>query len=244
VDKSGGYQVQNKNIRCKTCKDETGFLIRGEDGIDRWRICDVCKDWRKAEKIMSQSRITDEFSKKSFDNFDSKDRPLAIVQAYEAAITFRDEFQFIRKERRNSIALLGIPGCGKTHLSMAITNDLIRQNVPVIYFPWVEGFNELKDNLDELETRIGLLQRIDVLFIDDMWKGRKEPTPFQVEQAFAIINYRYMNKLPILVSSEHDIDSMCRFDMAIGSRIYEMCKDFCVVIHGEPKQFNYRLRED
>lgn len=193
---------------------------------------------------MEQSRITEEFKTKRLANFKSSQCLPVIQDAYQAALTYLDEFDIIKRSSRNSISLLGSPGSGKTHLLMAITNELIESGIPVIYFPWVEGFNELKGNLEELDERIGILQRIEVLYIDDMWKGREKPTPFQLEQSFAIINYRYMNKLPILISSEYDIDAMCAFDMAIGSRIYEMCKDFCVVIRGDPKQINYRLWSD
>lgn len=207
-------------------------------------MCLECKDWRKAEKVMKQSRITEEFRSKSFDNFQMRCMPLIVQQSCHAASTYAEDFELLRNNRQNSLALLGVPGCGKTHLCMAVANRLIQSGHPVIYFPWVEGFNELKDNLDELEERIGILQRVNILYIDDMWKGRKTPTDFQIEQAFAIINYRYMNKLPILISSEYDIDAMCKFDMAIGSRIYEMCKDFCVVIQGNYKEINYRLREE
>ena len=87
------------------------------------------------------------------------------------------------------------------------------------------------------------MQKAEVLFIDDMWKGRKEPTPFQIEQMFAVINDRYMEKRPVLISSEKDIDQMCDFDEAIGSRINEMCKDFRVLLKGG-RELNYRLRED
>lgn len=234
----------SKTVKCQKCRDELGFLIRDEEGRELWRPCDVCRTWRRAERIMKQSRITEEFQSKSFDNFEMARRPQIVQDAKRCAESYFNEFEYIRNERQNSIALLGLPGCGKTHLLMAVANGLIKQGIPVIYFPWVEGFNELKDNLDELEERIGLLQRIDMLYIDDMWKGRKDPTPFQLEQTFAIINYRYLNKLPILVSSEYDIDAMCGFDMAIGSRIYEMAKDYLVVIHGAPKQLNFRLKED
>lgn len=193
---------------------------------------------------MRQSKITPEFKSKLFKNFEFNSAPTIVKEAHDAAGHYARKFPEIMKTRRNSLALLGLPGSGKTHLCMAVSNHLIRCGHPVIYFPWIEGFNELKDNLDELEERIGLLQRVSVLYIDDMWKGRKTPTDFQIEQAFAIINYRYMNNLPLIVSSEFDVDAMCGFDMAIGSRIYEMCKDYCVVIKGDYKELNYRLRED
>ncbi|WP_238162454.1 ATP-binding protein [Cohnella sp. AR92] len=232
---------EEKSYRCQTCKDEMGYLVRDEEGVEKWRMCVDCRDWRKAETVMKQSKITEEFMSKTFKGFQHETRPQIVQDAYQAAYEYAKEFPNIRNNRFNSLALLGDPGCGKTHLCMAVANHLMRKGVPVIYFPWVEGFNEMKNNLADLETRIGLMQRIDVLYIDDMWKGRKTPTDFQIEQTFAVVNYRYMNKKPILVSSEFDVDAMCKFDMAIGSRIFEMAREFCVVVHGDAKQVNYRL---
>lgn len=229
---------------CQTCNDEQGYLVRDENGEEKWRICEMCRISRRADRIMGQSKITPEFKTKLFKNFEFEKMPSIVKDAHYAAGNYARKYPEIKRTRRNSMALLGMPGSGKTHLCMAISNHLIRTGEPLIYFPWVEGFNELKDNLNELEERVGLLQKVNVLYIDDMWKGRKVPTDFQIEQAFAIINYRYMNNLPVIVSSEFDVDAMCKFDMAIGSRIYEMCKDFCVVIQGDYKEINYRLRED
>lgn len=220
------------------------MITRNAEGYEVWKPCPVCTPLRKAKRIMKQSRITEEFQSKSFDNFKVRNIDKTVHSAKNCAEAYTEFFDIFRIDRKNSIALLGVPGCGKTHLLMAVSNDLLRRNVPVIYFPWVEGFNELKANLDTLDERIRILQQVDVLFIDDMFKGRKEPTEFQQEQAFAIINHRYLNKLPILVSSECDIDTMCGFNMALGSRIYEMCKDYCVVIKGDPKVLNYRLLEN
>ena len=58
---------------------------------------------------------------------------------------------------------------------------------------------------------------------------------------FEIINYRYYNCLPIIVSTEFTVDMLLAFDEGVGSRIYEMCKRYVVEI---PKgiENNYRLR--
>lgn len=163
--------------------------------------------------------------------------------AYHCARTYLERFDRIREERHNGIALLGRPGSGKTHLLMAVANGLMLRGVSVLYFPWVEGFNEIKDDLSLCEERINRMQKVEVLFIDDMWKGRTKPTDFQIEQMFAVINYRYMEKKPVLISSEKDIDQMCDIDEALGSRINEMCKDFRVILKGG-RELNYRMRED
>jgi len=205
-----------------------------------WKWCEHCREKRQIRRLFKSSRITEEFQKLGFDNFITEGRPQPVVDAYYTALKYVSNFDKIRNERKNSIALLGKPGSGKTHLLTAIANRLLKKGVGVLYFPWVEGFNEIKDDLSTLESRIHHMSTVSVLFIDDLFKGRKEPTPFQLEQLFAIINYRYLNHLPILISSEKDIDQICDYDEAIGSRIYEMCKDYTVILKGD-KNLNYRL---
>lgn len=140
------------------------------------------------------------------------------------------------------MCLLGRPGAGKTHLLMATANSLLEKGTEVVYFPWVEGCADLKSSFDLLAEKIQKLQTVEVLYIDDLFKGRERPTDFQLEQIFAIINYRYLNRLPVIISSEWTIARMCEFDEATGSRINEMCRDYKVVLDGEG--INYRLKDE
>ena len=190
---------------------------------------------------MKSSQITEEFQKKTFGNFNTEGRPEVVVKAFQTARRYVIDFPKIKHTRQNSAALLGRPGSGKTHLIMAIANNLIQKGVEVVYFPWVEGFNELKSDFERAEERISRLQRAEVLFIDDLFKGREKPTPYQLEQLFAIVNYRYLENLPILTSSERTIAEMCEIDEAIGSRINEMCRDYKVILTGGI-ELNYRLQ--
>lgn len=194
---------------------------------------------------MKASDITDEFKKIGFKNFIRDGKPQPINDAYECALSYFNSFLSIQNDRANSISLLGQPGAGKTHLLTAISNNLIqRKNVPVLYFPYVEGFNDLKDDFDKLEAKLERMKEVDVLFIDDLFKpvkGKPRATEWQVEQLYAVINSRYLNHKPILVSSELVVDEIVDVDEALGTRIYEMCKDFTVVIQGDRKILNHRL---
>lgn len=241
------------SYQCEECKDNEGYFKKVDEEIsvkgvptmikmDRWVDC-KCKLDREIQRTFKSSKVTEEFLRKRFDNFILDNRPACIRHAFNTAKAYSYHFQSFRNFRENSVCALGNPGSGKTHLLMAVANELMNQNVKVLYFPWVEGFNEIKDDLSQMDERISRLQKVDVLFIDDMWKGRKSPTEFQIEQAFAIINYRYMEKKPILISSERSIDQMCDIDEALGSRINEMCKDFRIVMKGG-RELNYRLREE
>jgi DNA replication protein DnaC len=226
--------------KCTKCNDNEGYLVK-QDDYEVWKFCE-CRNKKNIERSFKSSKITFEFSKKTFDNFDIADLKPIVRSAFHLSKSYLINFDTLKNERKNSICILGNVGSGKTHLLMAIANGLLNKGVNVLYFPWVEGFNEIKDDFSLMEKRVNNMQKVDVLFIDDMWKGRKNPTEFQMEQAFAIINYRYMENKPILISSERTIDEMCDFNEAIGSRINEMCKDFRVIIGGE--KTNYRMREE
>lgn len=238
-EEKSAVSIDEKKYQCRKCKDEEGYIVRNDNGIEVWKFCE-CRDKKRIQRLMKASQITDEFKKKSFSNFRCEGRPALIQDAYETVVEYWEAIPEIKDSRKNSIALLGIPGCGKTHLLMAVSNNLLDNGHGVLYFPWVEGFNDLKADFDLAEEKIRRMQSVEFLFIDDLFKGRKEPTDYQREQLFAVVNYRYLNNKPILISSEWDFDQICRFDMGVGSRLYEMCKDFAVQIKGG-KELNYRL---
>ncbi len=211
-------------------------------GIETWIDCE-CVARRRVARLMETSNITSEFRQKGFKNFTTDGRPPIVAEAKRVAIQYAKDYisKFPALEgKRRSVALLGRPGCGKTHLLMAVANNLIDSGVQVTYFPWVEGFNELKDDFDRLESRVTALKRTEVLFIDDLFKGRDKPTSWQIEQLFGIVNARYLEGRPMLISSERSIIEMCGYDEAIGSRINEMCRGYKVTLEGGP-ELNYRL---
>lgn len=233
----------NKSItyQCQNCQDNGGYIKKDDQGLEVYAVCN-CFTQGRAERIVNSSKITFEFRKKTFQSFEPAYLQDIVRNAHMCAIMYSGNFDDIRHNRINSVALLGQSGCGKTHLLMAIANQLMDKGVPLLYFPFVEGFNEIKSNFDEMEAKINKMQTIDVLFIDDLFKGRSQPTAFQLEQMFAVINYRYMNNLPMLISSEKSIEEIIGFDEAIGSRIYEMTREYRVELKG--KDLNYRLRSE
>ncbi len=200
---------------------------------------------------MASSHISPEFQKISFGSFRVEGRPACVLRAYESAQFYSHNFDVLRLRRQNSMALLGPSGAGKTHLLVAVSNALLSQGIGVHYFPWVEGSGDLRDAVkghgDSVTRLLGALKNSDVLYVDDLYKGRKEPTEFQLEFLFDVVNFRYLNQLPILVSSERDIEGLCEVDEAIGSRIYEMCSHFLInmrLTDGEQTEgmnLNYRL---
>jgi DNA replication protein DnaC len=224
---------------CEVCKDEGGKFYF-ENGIEYFSECQ-CQIKAKTERLFKSSQITFEFRKKTFNNWDNAWLADEVRAAHKCSLDYASRFDSIRNTRNNSISLLGKSGAGKTHLLSAISNTLLNKNIQVFYFPFVEGFNELKSDFDALNNRIEKMKKVEVLFIDDLFKGRKENTQFQIEQMFGVVNYRYMNNLPILISSEKTVDELLKIDEALGSRIYEMSKNHTIELLGEG--VNFRMRK-
>ena len=59
--------------------------------------------------------------------------------------------------------------------------------------------------------------------------------------AFEIINYRYINHLPTIVSTEKTPQELVAIDEATGSRIIELAGGNVFSVARDPKR-NYRLR--
>ena len=76
-----------------------------------------------------------------------------------------------------------------------------------------------------------------VLLIDDLFKG--SVTASDINIVFEIVNHRYFNNLPMIISTEKKIDELLKIDEAIGSRILEMCGDYNIELNG--KKLNYRI---
>ncbi len=234
------------------CRDETGILVVADNGDYAWRICD-CVPRRRVQRLMKSSHITPEFQRIGFEDFVREGRPACTHRAYESAVFYAQNFERLRDSEQNSMALLGPPGTGKTRLLIAVANALLARGIGVHYFPWVEGSNDLRDAVhdsgESMKRLRDALKTVDVLYIDDLFKGRKEPTQFQLEFLFDVVNFRSLNHRPILVSSERDIDGLCDVDEGIGSRIYERCRDFTVIMHLTAQEkdrgmiLNYRLAQ-
>lgn len=140
----------------------------------------------------------------------------------------------------------GQPGCGKTHICTAIVNDLIKKGRAARYMIWQDEITNIKQHINEAEIYDGLinpLKKADVLYIDDFFKVGKGAlvTAADVNATFKIINYRYNEDLPTIISSELSVAQIFKVDEALGSRIAEMTKGRELYVSPGPTR-NYRTR--
>ena len=144
----------------------------------------------------------------------------------------------------------GQSGSGKTHLCTAVGRNRLLAGDEVRYMPWREKISEIKGMSLDNERRADILhgfKTAQVLYIDDLFKtgraadGSSNPTGADIGLAFEIINHRYINHLPTIVSTEKTPQELVEIDEATGSRIIEMAGGNVYSI-GRDQKRNYRLR--
>lgn len=222
---------------CQECRD-TGWVMLMQDGYEVMRRCN-CYAVSRVKELAERSGLSGEFRKKSFDSFETFGNPV-LVNARNKAVNYIKNFMETRHGRYNSIMFCGQPGSGKTHLGTAICSSLMATGIPAIYMPYRNAMTKIKQSItDEASYSkvLGMYMDADVLYIDDMLKGKLTETDVNV--MYEIINYRYMGNLPLVISTEKSLEGLLEFDEATGSRIIEMCMGNIVWIEG--RELNYRM---
>ncbi len=141
--------------------------------------------------------ISDETLNASFDDV-YIDKPTK-KQARNACLNFVTNID----NSKTGIYLCGEFGIGKTYLLSCIANELARKGKSVlyVYFPdLVRYLNGLIYENNKLEEQITSLKECDVLILDDL--GAEYLNSWFRDQVLGpVLNYRYLSKKPICVSS-------------------------------------------
>lgn len=246
---AGSFTTETEvKYECDICKDTEWIDIKDENGLFISSAPCKCREARIYRRLLDASGITKAFLEKRLDNF--KVNSKQSQRSKDAAVMYANNFNSIRKTKNNSMAFLGQVGSGKTHLSIAIANELMSRNIGVRYMQYRESITKIKQLAADEENytrEINKYKSASVLLIDDLYKNAtyKNRAGYEVlndadkRAMFEIINYRYFNNAPIIISSEYLMNNILDFDEGIGSRILEMCKGHVVEING--RENNYRL---
>lgn len=231
-----GRNQETNKYKCDLCQD-TEFIYIPE--TNTCREC-KCKQVNTYRHLYDKSGITRLFATKTFENFKIEGKAKVVQSAKRAAENYVNNFSGIE-----SLAFLGESGAGKTHLCIAVSNELLKQNKGVLYMQYREALTSMKQHyIDKNNAGDSIYQKeiekyktAPVLYIDDLYKGKISETDVNI--MFELINHRYINMFPIIISSEMSCESILQVDKAIGGRILEMCKGNIVEFDGI--QFNHRL---
>lgn len=185
---------------------------------------------RKVEKNIKNSKMSKRNLNYKFDNFETNNSNKKVFNNLK-----NYSEKLVNGIEKKGLILVGNNGVGKTHLACSIANKLIENGIPVIYGTLINLLAELRNSYDtdndisEMEI-IKLYENVALLIIDDL--GKEKPSEWGLEKLFTIINSRYENNLPVIITTNYNQNSLVQrlsingeieTAKSIISRLYEMC---------------------
>ena len=228
-------------LDCPKCrnKGKIAFLAPGEDDMIIQECS--CMNARKSIWRMEKSGLKNVIREQTFEAFQ-------VTQPWQE--TAKEKAMDYARNLEGWLLFCGQPGSGKTHLCTAVCRERLLKGDAVVYMSWREEISQLKAlalDSQERSQRMEALQEAQILYLDDLFKtgrsadGSSNPTVAEINLTFEILNHRYINHLPTIVSTEKTPEELIDIDQALGSRIVERAENHTVHIQHNPKR-NYRLR--
>ncbi len=170
-------------------------------------------------RLYSLSNL-DELDHLTFDNF--QPRGLIGLKEYQAdSIEFAyNQAQQFAQSLQGWLFLEGDYGSGKTHLAAAIANYSVGLGVPTLFLTVPDLLDTLRfsynDPEETFEQRFEDIRRISLLIMDDF--GTQNATTWAQEKLFQILNFRYVNQLPLVVTTNQSPEEI---EGRISSRLLD-----------------------
>lgn len=211
---------------CPICKG-SGFvhplLPTGKPDFGRVVACHCLQKHLEKEhqaRLQRYSGLAELHKNMKFDNFDLNrvnllpEQCVNLEMAYETAVNFA-------KEPDGWVVFEGVNGCGKTHLAAAIANEQIKAGKPVLFVVVPDLLDHLrytfspesKVSYDELFEEV---RNTPLLILDDF--GEQSTTPWAQEKLYQVINHRYNERKPTVITTCRSLDEM---ESRISSRLVD-----------------------
>lgn len=213
------------------------------DYLDMHYTCEKCQDTGYAngtfcscltelsgKLAVQELNQSVQFEQCSFSNFSlayyngqHTENGMSCYKAMERVLFFCQEYASHFSLASPSILMFGKTGLGKTHLSLAIANEVLKRGFSVLYDSVInflrqiekEHFGREEKGTDTLE----LLLSCDLLILDDL--GTEFRSQFYQSAVYNIINTRMNRNKPTIISTNMDYDGISyHYDERITSRIF------------------------
>ena len=201
---------------CPRCHGK-GFIIKGgnpDDPTSGTMVpcdCRIRKFGDSGKKARISNANLGGYEQMTFDSFSVEGRG-ALREEQITNLTYaRDCAKAFAENPSGWLFFTGRYGTGKTHLAAAIANRVLETGTDVIFQPVPDLLDQLRMSYgntgESFEERFDRIRSVPLLILDDL--GAQSATAWAEEKLYQIINYRYVNKLPTVVTSNvnpRDID--------------------------------------
>lgn len=177
----------------------------------------------------------DAYRKWTFDKDDGKQPNMEMAKIY--ADHFMDDFF------KTGMGLLfwGNVGRGKTFSAACIANQLIENNIPVM----MTSFAKIVDDVFSVQDKSEYFKefsRFKLLIIDDL--GTERDTNYAMEQVYKVIDDRYKNNLPMIITTNLSVNDLKNPKKVEYSRIYDRILEKCTPVEFRGKNYREQIRNE
>lgn len=147
-------------------------------------------------------------------------------KAYTRCRQYAERFEEMSKKNQG-LLLWGGVGTGKTFSAACIANVLLDKGISVVMTSFARLLGTGRGFDIDSET-VDRLNRARVLIIDDL--GAERNTDFALEKVYSIIDRRYKSGLPMILTTNLDLQEMQNCEDIRYKRIYERILEVCYPI--------------
>jgi DNA replication protein DnaC len=221
---SGAEEEPSPSANCPICKGAGVVhprLPSGKPDYSRVVPCRCTQQERDKERKARLQRYSGLDLKllknMTFDNFKKRvnlppEEQDNLEEAHRLALDFA-------KSPEGWLVLVGVTGCGKTHLAAAIANYRLKEGKPVKFVVVPDFLDHLRSTFspespvtyDQLFEEV---KNTPLLILDDF--GEQSTTPWVQEKLYQVINYRYNAQLATVITTRLALDEI---DSPISSRL-------------------------
>lgn len=226
--------------RCN-CDEANKIWKRYDEFIEKEKLKEF--NLKQIEKLFQNNNLGKRQLNSTFENYKITNKN---KKAYENAKKYANKL--INGETDKGLFITGTYGVGKTYLASCIANETIKNKNTVVFGTLIQLLDYIKDTYKDSDMSdkeyLNLYSSVDLLIIDDL--GKEKPTEWVLEKLFLIVNNRYNNYLPIVITTNYNRNQLrerlCvnkNYSMvdSIISRLYEMCGGI------EIKDEDHRMRK-
>ena len=184
----------------------------GHPDFGKLEIC-VCRRANLTEEIRDRlftlSHL-EELKDLTFKSFEPRGRKgLGEMQSTSLEVAYNHAHHYAQS-LNGWLLLQGGYGCGKTHLAAAIANFAVGMGVPTLFLTVPDLLDSLRFAYSAEDTtfeeRFDQIRNAKLLVLDDF--GTQNATGWAQEKLFQIINYRYINKLSTVITTNLSLDEI------------------------------------
>ena len=164
---------------------------------------------RIRDRLFSLSRL-EELKGMTFETFNARGRPNMPEQQQDSLERVYNLAREYAHHLQGWFFLQGGYGTGKTHLAAAIANECVSFGVPTLFLTVPDLLDSLRFAYGAedvtFEERFDQIRSAPLLVLDDL--GTQQATEWAREKLFQILNFRYINRLPLVVTTNQSLEEI------------------------------------